>query len=71
MSVLSRPAWNNKVWTDDEDNLVMSLPPMETAEQIGRSLAAVYQRRRKLRTHRAAGNHDQGEEHHPKDSNAP
>ncbi len=37
-----------KTWTREEDEQVKSLPPEEAARQIGRSLRAVYARRRRL-----------------------
>jgi hypothetical protein len=35
-------------WTAAEDELVRTLPPKEAAEQTGRTLSAVYQRRHQL-----------------------
>jgi hypothetical protein len=47
-------------WTFEEDNLVRSLPAREAARRTGRSLAAVYSRRRDLgvgRRHRPRPQH--------------
>jgi hypothetical protein len=41
---LGRP----KPWTPEEDELVRNLPPKQAAGQTGRSLEAVYHRRRQL-----------------------
>jgi hypothetical protein len=38
----------SRSWTPEEDELVRTLPPRETAHRTGRSMASVYQRRRVL-----------------------
>jgi hypothetical protein len=35
-------------WTQEEDELVMTLPPEEAVKRTGRSLSAVYARRSRL-----------------------
>jgi hypothetical protein len=45
----TRPPKAGSPWTPEEDELVRTLPPVEVAERTGRSLAAVYDRRRVLR----------------------
>jgi hypothetical protein len=40
-------------WTAEEDQMAGTLPPAETARRTGRSLMAVYDRRRVLRVYGA------------------
>jgi hypothetical protein len=44
-----RPPKAGPAWTPAEDELVRTLPPAEVAKRTGRSLVAVYDRRRTLR----------------------
>ncbi len=43
-----RPRQPGRPWTPAEDRLVRTLPPAEAAARTGRTLRAVYQRRRTL-----------------------
>jgi hypothetical protein len=43
-----RPPFSEQLWRAAEDDLVRALPPAEAARRTGRSLKAVYQRRRVL-----------------------
>jgi hypothetical protein len=43
---------NGRAWTEAEDELVLTLPTDEAARRAGRSVTAVYKRRRKLRPRR-------------------
>jgi hypothetical protein len=45
----TRPPKAGPAWTSEEDELVRTLPPAEVAQRTGRSLGAVYDRRRTLR----------------------
>jgi hypothetical protein len=40
---------NGRAWTEAEDESVLTLPTAEAARRTGRTLTAVYKRRRKLR----------------------
>jgi hypothetical protein len=42
-------------WTDEDDDLVMRLLPAVASERLGRSLQAVYNRRREIRRMKATG----------------
>ncbi|MBW3598432.1 MAG: hypothetical protein KY475_14320 [Planctomycetes bacterium] len=44
----TRPPWLNPAWTEDELELLRTLPPAEVARRTGRTLSAVYSRRRQL-----------------------
>jgi hypothetical protein len=44
---------NGRAWTREEDEVVLTLPTADAARRTGRTVTAVYKRRRKLR--RAAG----------------
>ena len=44
----TRPPWLGRPWTPEEDALLRRLPAAEVARRTGRSLAAVYSRRREL-----------------------
>src|SRR5262249_26605268 len=45
----TRPPWLGPPWSPKEDALVRRLPAAEAAARTGRTLAAVYSRRRALR----------------------
>jgi hypothetical protein len=44
----TRPPKAGRPWTDEEDDLVRTLPAKEVAGRTGRTLRAVYDRRRGL-----------------------
>jgi hypothetical protein len=44
----TRPPWLNPSWTPEEDEWLRTLSPAEVARQTGRSLPAIYKRRRIL-----------------------